>query len=148
MEKTQDYLGMAMIFNIIEFIKLELPIILKNRLDSEISVSEVDVSVSIPDGPLVTESSFKEWKSEFSTEIAEKLLKHQVVSRALMDFAVIHNLIQKVDRITGRQLFEKNINLAIADLDMLDDATDVAVDLSLFEGIEQVNDEFQEIVID
>jgi hypothetical protein len=52
----------------------------------------------------------------------------------------------KKNKPTGRQLFERDANLALSDVKMMDDG-DVAVDASLFEDEDVITDSDEEVSV-
>lgn len=135
-EKMNEFIGLAMVFNIIEFIKVDLVEIIKSRISLGLSLaSKVDQEIKQRIGTKVTKETFEKWKSDFSNEIVQILAAKSTLSGAQKDFAMIHKLLVKEKQVTGRQLFEKDSSLALGDLKLVDVSEDVAVDLSLFKGL-------------
>ena len=136
--KIHEFLGLAMVFNIVEFIKSDTLEIIKSRIEKEIVKDQVIITdlSNLKAGTRVTKESFEKWKLDFSNEISHLLNKNSTLSNAQNDFAIIYKLKQDEKKVTGRQLFEKDVSLAMADLNLVDESEGVSVDLALFQGIE------------
>ena len=134
--KIKEFIGLAMVFNLIEFIKVDLIEIIKDRILKEIEKETEQVIIEKRVGTRVTVESFQNWKSNFSNEISQLLSKNLQLSIAQYDFAIIHKLKESEKKVTGRQLFEKDVSLAMTDLKLVDESEGVSVDLSLFKGLQ------------
>lgn len=144
---AQESLGMAMIFSLAEYIKEQLIIIIHERLKAQEEEQErILLAQELAEkerlaGTKVTQESFQNWKSEFAAEIRALKKSGATLSPAMQAFAVVSKLFQdtsKNGKLTGRQLFERDSSLATGDMALMDE-TDVAVDFTLFEGLEDLD---------
>lgn len=139
-EKMPEFLGLAMVFSIVEFIKTEIVEILNHKFTIEISADSESAPTLQDKIPLnkVTRESFMQWKENFSKEIRQLISEKKELSKSLKDFAQIEQIIQNSNKkITGRQMFERDQSLVNTDLLQSQDLDDdVVVDLQLFKGMD------------
>ncbi|KAJ3145966.1 hypothetical protein HDU86_000590 [Geranomyces michiganensis] len=96
-------------------------------------------------GTRVTAESFEQWKADFIAEIAAILKTkggEELLTPAQSAAAAVAGLLDPVKakggRLTGRQMFMRDRNLAISDAALME-AGDVTVDAELFEGMEDLD---------
>jgi hypothetical protein len=136
---------MAMLFSIVEYIKEQLVIIIKDRIESKLAKEQEELEKNemltqqLKKGTPVTPETFEAWKKEMFKEIILLNKRGETLSPALETMAIVYKLIKDPNtstKLSGRQLFEKDTSLATADMKLLDE-NDVAVDFTLFEGLEE-----------
>ncbi|KXS13581.1 RWD-domain-containing protein [Gonapodya prolifera JEL478] len=125
---AEENLGMASSFTLVSHLKERVEDILRQKIEETKRAEEEKHRLAEEaerrriEGTKVTPESFAAWKGRFDREMAEAnrlALKGQQVD-------------SKKQKLTGRQLFENDQNLAKSDLTLME-AGDVAVDVDLFE---------------
>jgi 6-pyruvoyl-tetrahydropterin synthase len=133
-DKIQEFIGLAMVFSIVEFIKTEILDILDHKFTMEISKDLSNFEEKKVNGTRVTREVFQEWKENLKLEILKLMSDRKELSKSLSDFAQIEKIVKNVNKITGRQMFERDQSLIDTDLMTAQDE-DVVVDLDLFKGM-------------
>ncbi|KAJ3044627.1 hypothetical protein HDV00_001553 [Rhizophlyctis rosea] len=143
-ETGQSFLGMAMIFSLASHARDAFDRMLNERSDrlekeeADRVRAEEEAERNRHIGTKVTPESFQQWKNSFIAEAAAvvkaggKLTPAQTAAAAL---AGLLNPAGKAGKLTGRQLFEKDTSLVKSDMAYAEEG-DVAVDVELFEGME------------
>lgn len=162
-QQTIDYAesslcGMAMVFALSEFATECLLDILNTRIEKEAAAIDAEEEAkeaaerARTAGTKVTRESFAAWRTSFLAESKALAASGAVLTGAMAAMVAVamsgsmDNSTTKsggAKKLTGRQLFERDTALATADMALLDD-TDVAVDITLFEGLaidDEGNDE-------
>ena len=139
--ESKENVGMAMIFTLVEFIKEELPRIYKEKQDIQEQIRLEKLAkleqeeLARKQGTICTIESFNAWLSTFLQEIKSIKNSGGVLTPAMEAIAAGSKLFQVKSlngKLNGRQLFEKDVSLATADMAFLDE-NDVAVDITLFD---------------
>ena len=136
-EKIQEFLGLAMVFSIVEFIKTEIIDILQEKFANEISTDASDLFVeSEKKGTKVSKESFQNWKEALKSEIIKLISEKKELPTSLNDFSQIEKIVlNSCKKITGRQMFERDQSLINTDYSQ-DTDDDVVVDFTLFKGMD------------
>ncbi|GFY64715.1 RWD domain-containing protein 1 [Trichonephila inaurata madagascariensis] len=129
--KIEENLGMVMVYTIVfeasEWLNKRLVTSISERKEAEvlrIKKAEEEERNRF-EGIRVTVESFMSWKAKFDQEMAE-LRKLQSKEEAASK------------KLTGRELFEKDHSLVDSDLKFLQDETEVKVDESLFQELDDL----------
>lgn len=93
-------------------------------------------------GTPVTVESFMGWREKFEAEMGELHKKKKCESGSRLTGKTLESVYSKRLRLSGRQQFLADANLATSDLNMPD--ADVPIDESLFEDIDDLNFEDDE----
>ncbi|KAL1915626.1 uncharacterized protein VTP21DRAFT_6385 [Calcarisporiella thermophila] len=135
LETAENSLGMAMVFTLASQLKELLTTLVeqiradREREAEERAQRELELEQAKFQGTRVTVQSFLEWKERFDREMAELEAKESKGK-------------EEKKKLTGRQLFEQDRNLAASDMAIMDEG--VAVDASLFEHEDLEDDEEEE----
>ena len=143
---SSDSMGMAMVFSIVssgrEFIEQRIADgIAAERLDRQRRIEEEEEAERERyRGTRVTTESFDTWKRSFLKEARVLYKAGEKLSVSLEAALIIYDGVMRnaSNKPTGKQLFEKDRTLAMSDTQYLDES-DVAVDVELFEGIEELD---------
>ncbi|RKP39993.1 hypothetical protein BJ085DRAFT_20781, partial [Dimargaris cristalligena] len=133
---AEESVGMVMIFSLASVLKDTLEDILgekmaeRKRLDEERVAREIAAEQEKFVGTKVSVETFLVWKHKFDSEM-EALRMGQLAGKKSVD---------KKNKLTGRQLFEKDSSLARSDVTLMDDG-DTAVDPTLFEKQATIHDD-------
>ncbi|TDL27448.1 RWD-domain-containing protein [Rickenella mellea] len=147
----EENLGMAMTFTLVSHLREQLSTLVKTRAELgqkaayEIERRALEEEEARTRGTPVTAKSFVDWKAKFEKEVALK--------KALEDDEKLKNLSGKereefrkiTSRLTGRQLFEKDKNLAVSDDSLIEEGTE-SVDVSQYDRSKVTMDEDEEVV--
>ncbi|CAG8589326.1 15563_t:CDS:2, partial [Acaulospora morrowiae] len=128
---AQESIGMVVVFTLATLLKESLTTLVidrkeKRKFDEEERIKkEIEAEQVKFQGTKVTVASFLEWKEQFDKEIEEK-------ERLAKSIASLKKEEAKKNKLTGRQLFERDETLATSDGKYMEEE-DVTVDVSLFE---------------
>ncbi|KAJ1560180.1 RWD domain-containing protein 1, partial [Nowakowskiella sp. JEL0078] len=127
-------LGMAMVFTLVSFAKEHVEELVRVReeaaeaaRDARIKAEE-DAELARYQGTRVNVDTFSKWRSTFEKEIAEIIFKEG------------KQIDLKKGKLTGRQLFEKDVSLVKSDMAFAEEG-DIEVDLALFEDMDGLDDD-------
>ncbi|KAJ3177835.1 RWD domain-containing protein 1 [Gaertneriomyces sp. JEL0708] len=157
---VEESMGMAMVFSIASAAKENFERILlereetRKREEAERAAAEEEAERQRLSGSRVTKESFEAWKAGFLAEISQILKSkgEDALTPAMKTAASIAGMLEsskkKAGKLTGREQFMKNRGLATSDVGMMDEG-DVAVDVELFEGMEDldIDDEDEDQVV-
>ncbi|KAI8906826.1 RWD-domain-containing protein [Gorgonomyces haynaldii] len=143
-----ESLGMAMIFNIASALKDKIDQVITDRLQREEEEREREKErLELEEqkrfeGSKVTRDTFLAWQKSFIQEAYDLQKKGQpLIQSQLAALAVDQMGKHKGDKLTGRQLFEKDTSLAKTDMQYVDEGEVVQVDASLFENLDDLDDD-------
>ncbi|XP_048348325.1 RWD domain-containing protein 1 [Sphaerodactylus townsendi] len=139
-EQAEENLGMVMIFTLVSAVQEKLNEMvdqIKTRIEEEKRQKEIEAEEAEKQcfhGTPVTIENFLSWKATFDAEILEnkrKKMKEEEQSGK--------------NKLTGKQLFERDHNLDTSDIQFLEEAgNSVEVDESLFQEMEDLELEDEE----
>ncbi|KAI0281371.1 RWD-domain-containing protein [Russula aff. rugulosa BPL654] len=143
---AQENVGMAMTFTIVSHLREQLSTLIRTRserrkkeaLESERKILEEEEARTR--GTPVTIQSFKEWKIIFDREAHRGKMRGEEERLKAMTTKEREEYKRMGSRLTGRQLFERDKNLAASDASLLEDGT-VSVDISQYERTAPVEDD-------
>ncbi|KAI0302009.1 RWD-domain-containing protein [Russula brevipes] len=118
----QENIGMAMTFTIVSHLRDQLSTLIRTRSEQEARTR----------GTPVTIESFNEWKNRFDREASLRKTREDVERLKAMTTKEREEYKRIGVRLTGRQLFEHDKNLATSDASLLEDGT-VSVDVSQYQ---------------
>lgn len=134
-QQAEENLGMVMIFTLVTAVQEKLNEIIdliKNRREEEKLRKERETEEAETrafQGTVVTIENFVSWKAKFEQEMAELNKKRQKEEEQAGK-----------GKLTGKQLFERDHNLDISDIQFLEDVgNSVEVDESLFQDMEDLD---------
>jgi len=145
----EENIGMAMTFALVSHLREQLYTLVEAREkkreqeEAEKERLAIEAEEAKTKGTPVTLQSFSVWKAAFDKEIAVKRGREEdeklkgLTPKERDEFKRIHT------RLTGRQLFERDKNLATADDSLLEEGT-VSVDISQYERDVAAIDEEEE----
>jgi hypothetical protein len=145
--RALESLGMAMMYELVAFSKERAAELIceyvekeeqevhrltqRERLELQLQEEELARNRGTP----VTKQSFEKWREDFLVESIQASISGTLTQA--METAIAVSLLGKPKpggKLTGRQLFDKDLSLVQSDMQFEDG--DVQVDFSLFEGIE------------
>jgi hypothetical protein len=137
-DQSKDFLGMAMVFSMVSFLKEQVESVLGERLQREeaererIKAEKQEIENLKFMGTKVTKESFLEWRRKFVEEahLAEKSGEPMIL--AFQTCLAVERMDDVGSKLTGKQLFEQNKSLLKSDEKYLDEGEDVVVDKELF----------------
>ncbi|XP_053566859.1 RWD domain-containing protein 1 [Bombina bombina] len=138
-QQAEENLGMVMIFTLVSAVQErlnEIVDLIKNRQEEEKLKKEKEAEEAEKvcfHGTVVTIENFLSWKAKFEAEEAEMKRKKQKEDEQ-----------SGKNKLTGKQLFERDHNLDTSDIKFLEEAgNNVEVDESLFQDLDdlELNDD-------
>ncbi|KAH9981311.1 RWD-domain-containing protein [Lactifluus volemus] len=126
----QENIGMAMTFTIVSHLREQLSLLIRTRSEQEARTR----------GTPVTKKSFNEWKMKFDREMSLRRLRGEEEKLKAMTTKEREEYKKIGTRLTGRQLFERDKNLATSDASLLEEGT-VSVDISQYERVATKEDD-------
>jgi len=144
----EENLGMAMTFTLASQLREQLVSLIHSRAErrkqeeSEKERQAIEAEEARTRGTPVTIESFNVWKAKFDRELAAKKAREEEERLKAMSPKEREEYKKLATRLSGRQLFERDKNLAISD-DSLIEEDAVSVDISQFdrEAVEEEEDE-------
>ncbi|KAI9509361.1 RWD-domain-containing protein [Russula earlei] len=142
----QENIGMAMTFTIVSHLREQLATYVRTRSENrrkevlELERKALEEEEARTRGTPVTIVSFKEWKTIFDGEISLRKTREEEEKLKAMTAKEKEEYKKVAVRATGRQLFERDKNLATSDASLLEEGT-VSVDISQYERIAPKEDE-------
>lgn len=136
----QENIGMAMTFTIISHLREQLSSFIRTRSDRrkkdalELERKALEEEEARTRGTPVTVKSFTEWKIKFDKEISLRKTRAEEEKLRTMSAKEKEEFKKAATRLTGRQLFERDKNLATSDTSLLEEGT-VSVDISQYERV-------------
>ncbi|TCD69716.1 hypothetical protein EIP91_006483 [Steccherinum ochraceum] len=134
----EENIGMAMTFTLVSHLREQLSDLVRKREEQrehEESEKErllIEAEEARTRGTPVTLSSFNAWKAKFDKELAQKREREED-EKLKGSTAKEREEVKKLGtRLTGRQLFERNKDLATSDDSLMEEGT-VSVDVSQYE---------------
>lgn len=144
----QENIGMAMTFTIISHLREQLSSFIRTRSERrnkealELERQALQEEEARTRGTPVTVKSFTEWKIKFDKEISLRKTRTEEDRLKTMTAKEKEEYKKVAVRLTGRQLFERDKNLATSDTSLLEEGT-VSVDISQYERV-TTNDDDEE----
>lgn len=136
----QENIGMAMTFTIISHLREQLSSFIRTRSERkkkealEVERKALEEEEARTRGTPVTVKSFTEWKIIFDKEISVRKMRAEEEKLRTMSAKEKEEFKKAATRLTGRQLFERDKNLATSDTSLLEEGT-VSVDISQYERV-------------
>uniref|UniRef100_A0A8C9RNL6 RWD domain-containing protein 1 n=1 Tax=Scleropages formosus TaxID=113540 RepID=A0A8C9RNL6_SCLFO len=134
-QQAEENLGMVMVFTLVTAVQERLNEIvdqIKSRREEEKRKKEKEAEEAEKvafQGTVVTIENFLSWKAKFEQEMAEIKRKKQKEEEQ-----------SGKNKLTGKQLFERDHNLDTSDIQFLEDAgNNVEVDESLFQDLDDLD---------
>jgi len=134
----QENIGMAMTFTIVSHLRDQLSTLIRTRSERirkdalELERKALEEEEARTRGTPVTIESFNEWKNRFDREVSLRKTREDVERLKAMTTKEREEYKRIGVRLTGRQLFEHDKNLATSDAPLLEDGT-VSVDVSQYQ---------------
>lgn len=134
----EESLGMAMTFTLVSYLKEHLSTLAEARISLRIAEERekerlaLEAEEARTRGTLVTVESFKTWKMKFDKDVAMKKAKDEEEKLRALTPKEREEYKRIGTRLTGRQLFERNRNLAHEDDSLMEEGT-VSVDVSQYD---------------
>ncbi|KAI9466189.1 RWD-domain-containing protein [Lactarius psammicola] len=141
----QENIGMAMTFTIISHLREQLSSFILTRSERrkkevlELERKALEEEEARTRGTPVTVKSFTEWKIKFDKEISLRKMRADEEKLKTMTAKEKEEYKKVAVRLTGRQLFERDKNLATSDTSLLEEGT-VSVDISQYERVTDKED--------
>ncbi|KAI8896245.1 hypothetical protein BC833DRAFT_598193 [Globomyces pollinis-pini] len=152
-EYLNDSLGIGMVYTLVSYAKEQAEIIIRERLvreeaeRSELADKREEEERKIYEGTRVNKDSFKEWQQAFINEAKMKQKRGEALSISLQAAIAVDIMKAASTKLTGRELFEKDLQLLKSDEQYMEDETeDVIVDNTQF-GKMDINDEEENLVL-
>ncbi|KIP09137.1 hypothetical protein PHLGIDRAFT_18740 [Phlebiopsis gigantea 11061_1 CR5-6] len=145
----EENLGMAMTFTLVSHLREQLAILVHTRAEkrrheeTEKERLALEAEEAKTRGTAVSLESFMAWKLKFDKEMAGKKAREDEEKMKGMSVKEREEYKKLGTRLTGRQLFERDRNLAISDDGLLEEGT-VSVDVSQYER--EIRDEDEDEV--
>jgi len=142
----QENIGMAMTFTIISHLREQLSSFIRNRSEREkkealeLERQALEEEEARTRGTPVTFKSFAEWKINFDKEISLRKMRTEEERLKTMTAKEKEEFKKVATRLTGRQLFERDKNLATSDTSLLEEGT-MSVDISQYERVTAKEDD-------
>ncbi|KAI0006013.1 RWD-domain-containing protein [Russula compacta] len=145
---SQENIGMAMTFTIVSHLREQLSKLIQTRSERrrkealELERKALEEEEARTRGTPVTIESFRGWKIKFDREASLRKMREEEEKLKAMTAKEREEHKRIAVRLTGRQLFERDKNLATSDASLLEEGT-VSVDISQYERIstEEVDEE-------
>jgi len=145
----EENVGIAMTFSIVSHLRELLLQLVSSRLERRIQEEkekerrELEEEAAKTRGTPVTVASFKEWKAKFDKELAIRKAREEEERLKALSPKDREEYKKVQTRYTGRQLFERDRNLASEDAALVEDGT-VSVDISQYERSKDDEEEEEE----
>ncbi|KAH9063458.1 RWD-domain-containing protein [Lactarius vividus] len=142
----QENIGMAMTFTIISQLREQLSSFIRTRSERrkkdarELERKALEEEEARTRGTPVTVKSFTEWKIKFDREVSLRKMRTEEEKLKTMTAKEREEFKKIAARLTGRQLFERDKNLATSDTSLLEEGT-VSVDISQYERVTDKEDD-------
>jgi len=136
----EENIGMAMTFTIVSHLREELSNLIRTRSERirieahELERKALEEEEARTRGTPVTVESFNTWKSRFDKELSLRKTREEGEKLKALTSKEREEYKKLGVRLTGRQLFERDRNLATSDASLLEEGT-VSVDVSQYERI-------------
>ncbi|KAI0082682.1 RWD-domain-containing protein [Panus rudis PR-1116 ss-1] len=134
----EENLGMAMTFTLVTHLREQLLKLVQSRMErrqKEAMEKErlaIEAEEARTRGTPVTPETFKAWKVKFDKEMAEKRAKEEEEKLKAMSPKEREEYKKLATRLSGRQLFERDKNLAVSDDTLIEEGA-VSVDVSQYD---------------
>ncbi|KAF8486489.1 RWD-domain-containing protein [Gautieria morchelliformis] len=134
----EENIGMAMTFTLISHIRERLLMLLQSRVEQkrreavEKERLEIEAEEARTRGTPVTPEAFLSWKSKFDKEMAARRVIEQEERLKVLPGKDRDELRKIGTRLTGRQLFERDRNLATSDATLVEEGT-TSIDISQYD---------------
>ncbi|KAH9079390.1 RWD-domain-containing protein [Lactarius deliciosus] len=130
----QENIGMAMTFTIISQLREQLSSERREKEVRELERKALEEEEARTRGTPVTVKSFTEWKIKFDKEVSLRKMRTEEEKSKIMTVKEREEYKKIAARLTGRQLFERDKNLATSDTSLLEEGT-VSVDISQYDRV-------------
>jgi len=136
----EENIGMAMTFTIVSHLREQLSTLIRTRSESrrkeahELERKTLEEEEARTRGTPVTVESFNAWKSRFDKEVSLRKTREEEEKLKASTPKEREEFKKLAIRLTGRQLFERDRNLATSDASLLEEGT-ISVDVSQYERI-------------
>ncbi|KAH8099491.1 RWD-domain-containing protein [Cristinia sonorae] len=134
----EENMGMAMTFTLVSHLREELSALVRKREEqrkheeSEKERLAIEAEEARTRGTPVTLESFKAWKAKFDKEMARRREREEDEKLKGLTPKERDEVKKLATRLSGRQLFERNKDLATSDDSLLEEDT-VSVDISQYD---------------
>lgn len=134
----EENLGMAMTFTLVSHLREQLVTLVRDRAERrrkeemERERLALEAEEAKTRGTPVTRESFFAWKAKFDKEMAERKAREDEEKMKGMTPKEREEYKKSATRLTGRQLFERNRDLAASDDNLVEEGT-VSIDASQYE---------------
>ncbi|KZT68994.1 RWD-domain-containing protein [Daedalea quercina L-15889] len=134
----EENLGMAMTFALTSHLREQLSVLIRDRAERrkqeevEKERKAIEAEEARTRGTSVTAENFKAWKAKFDKEIATRKAREEEEKLKGMTSKEREEFKKLATRLTGRQLFERDRNLAISDDNMVEEGSE-SVDISQYD---------------
>lgn len=134
----EENIGMAMTFTLVSYLREQLSAVAEGKISLRIAEERekerlaLEAEEARTRGTPITVESFKEWKMKFDQDVAMKKAKDEEEKLRAMTPREREEYRKIGTRLTGRQLFERNRNLAHEDDSLMEEGT-VSVDISQYD---------------
>lgn len=145
----EENMGMAMTFTLVSHLREQLSILVEGRIAHRIAEERekerlvIEAEEARTRGTPVTVDSFKAWKIKFDKEVMAKKASEEEERLRAMTPKEKEEYKKIGTRLTGRQLFERNRNLAHEDDGLMEEGT-VSVDISQYDRTKVDAEEVEE----
>ncbi|KAJ2916017.1 hypothetical protein MD484_g4383, partial [Candolleomyces efflorescens] len=134
----EENLGMAMTFTLVSHLREQLSKLSRSkkeeqdRIEKELERLAIEEEEAKTRGTAVTLESFKAWKAKFDKEMGLKKVQEEDEKLKGLSAKEREEYKRAQQRLSGRQLFERNKNLDTQDEALIEEGT-VSVDISQYE---------------
>jgi hypothetical protein len=152
-EQCKEALGDAMIYTISTWLRDRMEVLIKDRTErEEREDDEAKEKLEAEEkkryqGTPVTKESFMHWQKTFIEEAKQTLKQGKPVSTSFQAALAIEKAIGASSKPTGKQLFERDMQLIKSDEQYGDEGAEVEVDVSLLQGMQNLDVEDENSVL-
>jgi len=145
----EESLGMAMVFTLVSHLREALAAVVAARLERkkkeerDRAIAEEEAETARTRGTPVTVASFMEWRKEFNKKMKIKAAQEEEERTRGMNPKEKEEYKKMKTKPSGRQLFERDRNLATSDVTLVDEDA-VAVDVSQYDRQAAAQDDEEE----
>ncbi|KIJ17390.1 hypothetical protein PAXINDRAFT_168068 [Paxillus involutus ATCC 200175] len=144
-----ENIGMAMTFTLVSHLREQLSSLVEKRVQTRMTEEHekerlaIEAEEARTRGTPVTIESFKDWKTKFDKEMAQKKLRDEEEKLRALTPKEREEFKKIGTRWTGRQLFERNRNLEHEDDSLMEEGT-VSVDFSQYARVQVEADDVEQ----
>jgi len=142
----EESLGMAMVFTLVSHLREALATVVADRIERQRKVerdralAEEEAEAARTRGTPVTTASFLEWKEKFNKKMKLKATQEEEEKTRGMTLKEKEEYKKMKTKPSGRQLFERDRNLATSDATLVDEDA-VSVDVSQYDRTAAAHDD-------